>query len=282
MTVLGRHIETVQPSAAPASRPGERREGCQGRGRGEEAKSFKQSVTVTSEACLTSGGCTSEILWHPWKEIDGYFNYEKKTAKTDWKLENWGRWLINKGWGPLLSLIVPLDPALVSRHQTTGNSSPETNIPADLRSVPHSINFQIFCQGALWPRIVLVDVSIFTRPGTKFLANIRVITLPWLLPWPLPWRRWCPILGSAVRTRLKSPPGNFSPSLSILYFPGLRNFTAERETTAIIWLLAFLCGRYLILCKVGSLGPRTPSYCYFKPWPQARRLSSPHLRQSDR
>ena len=154
----------------------------------------------------------------------------KKTAKTDWKLENWGRWLINKGWGPLLSLIVPADPALVSRHQTTGNSSPETNIPADLRSVPHSINFQIFCQGALWPRIVLVDVSIFTRPGTKFLANIRVITLPWLLPWPLPWRRWCPILGSAVRTRLKSPLGNFSPSLSILYFPGLRNFTAERET----------------------------------------------------
>ena len=74
MTVLGRHIETVQPAAAPASRPGERREGCQGRG--EEAKSFKQSVTVTSEACLTSGGCTSEILWHPWKEIDGYYNYE--------------------------------------------------------------------------------------------------------------------------------------------------------------------------------------------------------------
>ena len=117
-----------------------------------------------------------------------------------------------------------MDPALVSRHQTTGSSSPETNIPADLRTVPHSINFQIFCQGALWPRIVLVDVSIFTRPGTKFLANIRVITLPWLLPWLLPWRRWCPILGSAVRTRLKSPLGNFSPSLFYSLFPGSEEF----------------------------------------------------------
>ena len=60
MTVLGRHIETVQPAAASASRPGgvERRlSGVGEGGGGEEAKSFKQSVTVTSEACLTSRGC---------------------------------------------------------------------------------------------------------------------------------------------------------------------------------------------------------------------------------
>ena len=85
MTVLGRHIETVQPAAAPASRPGEEERRLSGGG--EEAKSFKQSVTVTSEACLclTSGGCTSETFWHPWKEIGG--NAEKRPKLIDnWKI----------------------------------------------------------------------------------------------------------------------------------------------------------------------------------------------------
>ena len=53
--------------------------------RGEEAKSFKQSVTVTSGAGLTSGGCTSETFWHPWKEIGG--NDEKRPKLIDnWKI----------------------------------------------------------------------------------------------------------------------------------------------------------------------------------------------------
>ena len=75
VTVLGRHIETVQPAAAPAYRPGEEERRLSGGGEEEEAKSFKQSVTVTSGAGLTSGGCTSETFWHPWKEM-------LKTAKT--------------------------------------------------------------------------------------------------------------------------------------------------------------------------------------------------------
>ena len=52
--------------------------------RGEEAKSFKQSVTVTPGAGLTSGGCTSETFWHPWKEIGG--NAEKQNPKL---IDNW-------------------------------------------------------------------------------------------------------------------------------------------------------------------------------------------------
>ena len=82
VTVLGRHIETVQPAAAPASRPGEERRLSGG---GEEAKSFKQSVTVTPGAGLTSGGCTSETFWHSWKKISG--NAEKWPKLIDnWKI----------------------------------------------------------------------------------------------------------------------------------------------------------------------------------------------------
>ena len=85
VTVLGRHIETVQPAAAPAYRPGEEERRLSGGGEEEEAKSFKQSVTVTSGAGLTSGGCTSETFWHPWKEIGG--NAEKRSKLiNNWKI----------------------------------------------------------------------------------------------------------------------------------------------------------------------------------------------------
>ena len=73
MTVLGRHIETVQPAAAPASRPGERREGCQGKGKGEGGGSQKfQTISYCDFRGVSHiKGLPSEILWHPWKEIDG-------------------------------------------------------------------------------------------------------------------------------------------------------------------------------------------------------------------